>query len=89
MLHGSGGLISPKEAAARLGIKRCTVYRLCAKGELPHVRVGSLLRIDVDAYLAAHGKGYGGAARKRSNSRARDGARSVTTSQTMRSSIPK
>ena len=27
--------------------------RLCAKGALPHVRVGSLLRIDVDAYLAA------------------------------------
>ena len=63
--------------------------RLCAKGELPHVRVGSLLRIEVDAYGAAHGKGYGDAARKRSNSRARDGARSVTTSQTMRSSIPK
>jgi len=43
----------PAEAALRLGVKRSSVYRLCAKGALPHVRVGSLLRIDVDAYLAA------------------------------------
>ena len=52
VLHGSGRLVSPKEAAERLGIKRSTVYTLCAKGELPHVRVGSLLRIDLDAFLA-------------------------------------
>jgi excisionase family DNA binding protein len=54
VLHGSGRLVSPKEAAERLGIKRSTVYTLCAKGELPHVRVGSLLRIDLDAFLAMH-----------------------------------
>jgi len=53
VLHGSQELLSPKEAALRLGVKRSSVYRLCAKGALPHVRVGSLLRIDVDAYLAA------------------------------------
>jgi excisionase family DNA binding protein len=53
VLQGSGRLVSPKEAAERLGIKRCTVYSLCAKGELPHVRVGSLLRIDLEAFLAA------------------------------------
>src|SRR5207253_754557 len=52
VLHGSGRLVSPKDAAERLGIKRSTVYTLCAKGELPHVRVGSLLRIDLDAFLA-------------------------------------
>jgi excisionase family DNA binding protein len=52
VLHGSRPLVSPKEAAERLGIKRSTVYTLCAKGELPHVRVGSLLRIDLDAFLA-------------------------------------
>jgi len=54
VLHGSGRLVSAKEAAERLGIKRCTIYTLCAKGELPHVRVGSLLRIDVEAFLVAH-----------------------------------
>ena len=52
VLHGSGRLASPKEAAERLGIKRSTLYTLCAKGDLPHVRVGSLLRIDLDAFLA-------------------------------------
>ena len=52
VLHGSGRLVSPKDAAERLGIKRSTVYTLCAKGDLPHVRVGSLLRIDLDAFLA-------------------------------------
>jgi excisionase family DNA binding protein len=45
--------VSPKEAARRLGIKVSTVYRLCAKEALPHVRLGSLLRIDVESYLAA------------------------------------
>jgi excisionase family DNA binding protein len=89
VLHGSGRLVSPKEAAERLGIRRSTVYTLCANGELPHVRVGSLLRIDLAAYLASRARGYGSAARKRSNSRAMDGARSVTTSHTIRSSIPK
>jgi len=54
VLHGSGRLVSPKEAAERLGIKRSTVYTLCANGELPHVGVGSLLRVDVDAFLATH-----------------------------------
>ena len=53
VLHGSRSLVSPKEAALRLGIKLSTVYRLCAKGALPHVRLGSLLRIDVESYLAS------------------------------------
>jgi excisionase family DNA binding protein len=52
VLHGSERLCSPKEAAVRLGIKRSTVYSLCAKGELPCVRIGSLWRIDVDGFLA-------------------------------------
>ncbi len=45
--------MSPKEAALRLGIKVSSVYRLCAKDALPHLRLGSLLRIDVESYLAA------------------------------------
>ena len=58
VLHRSGRLISPKEAAERLGIKRSTVYLLCAKDELPHVRIGSLLRVDIEAYLSLRARGY-------------------------------
>ena len=52
VLQRSARLVSPHEAAERLGVKRSTIYALCAKGQLPHVRVGSLLRIDVDGFLA-------------------------------------
>lgn len=45
-------LVSPREAAARLGVNRETIYRLCQRGELPHLRIGSALRIDVAAYVA-------------------------------------
>jgi len=44
--------VSPKEAAARLRVHAETIYRLCARGVLPHVRVGSALRIDLAGYLA-------------------------------------
>jgi len=44
--------VSPKRAAEQLDVNRETIYRLCARGELPHVRVGSVLRIDLGAYLA-------------------------------------
>jgi len=43
--------LSPKQAAQRLGVNRETVYRLCAKGVLPHVPVGASLRTDLAAYL--------------------------------------
>src|SRR5439155_17134058 len=45
-------LVLPREAAALLGVNRDTIYRLCASGELPHVRVGSVLRVDLTGYLA-------------------------------------
>jgi excisionase family DNA binding protein len=48
----SGKLVSPREAAALLGVNRETIYRLCARGEVPHVRVGSVLRVDLAGYLA-------------------------------------
>jgi len=44
--------LSPKQAAERLGVHRETIYRLCARGDVPHVRIGSALRIDLAAYLA-------------------------------------
>jgi len=53
VLHGfPRKLVSPREAAAVLGVNRETIYRLCARRELAHVRVGSALRIDLAAYLA-------------------------------------
>ena len=76
----SGPWADAKARAMAPDRHRRAVHRVCR---------GSLLRIDIEACFAAHGKGYGGAARKRPNSRAMDGARSATTSQTMRSSIPK
>ena len=48
MLQGfSGKLVSPRQAAALLGVNRETIYRLCARSELPNVRIGSVLRIDL------------------------------------------
>ena len=48
----SARLVSPREAAALLGVNRETIYRLCSRGELPHFRVGSVLRVDLAGYLA-------------------------------------
>lgn len=39
-------LLDAGEVAKLLGVCRDTVYRLCERGELPHVRIGSLLRFD-------------------------------------------
>jgi len=37
-------LLKLSEVAARLSISRSTIYRLMARGELPVVRVGGILR---------------------------------------------
>jgi excisionase family DNA binding protein len=50
--------MSPAGAADDLGVSRATVYTLCARGEIPHLRVGSSLRLlltDVVASLARRG----------------------------------
>jgi excisionase family DNA binding protein len=38
-------LICVKQAAVILGCAGCTVYGLCASGELPHLRVGRLIKL--------------------------------------------
>jgi excisionase family DNA binding protein len=38
-------LLSVREIAARLGVSTATVYKLCDRGELPHVRVSNSIRI--------------------------------------------
>ena len=54
MLEGfSGKLVSRREAAALLGVNRETIYRLCKRGELPHIRVAAALRIDLTRYASA------------------------------------
>jgi excisionase family DNA binding protein len=42
-------LLRPLEAAEAIGIGRSKVYELLASGELPSVRVGSSVRVPVDA----------------------------------------
>ena len=54
MLEGfSGKLVSRREAAALLGVNRETIYRLCKRGELPHIRVAAALRINLPFLVLA------------------------------------
>jgi len=46
-------LISPAEAADRLSVCRATVYKLCARGQVPHLRIGSSLRLRLADVVAA------------------------------------
>jgi excisionase family DNA binding protein len=45
-------LLRPVEAAEAIGVGRSKVYELLASGELPSVRVGSSVRVPVDALRA-------------------------------------
>ena len=49
----SAPLMTVDETAAFLRVSRRQVYRLLDSGELPAVRVGTRIRIDPDALLAA------------------------------------
>ncbi|WP_082207215.1 helix-turn-helix domain-containing protein [Corallococcus macrosporus] len=46
---GSGRLLTVREVAERLGVCRATVYRMCERGEVPHVRISNAMRIDAEA----------------------------------------
>ena len=41
-------LMTAKMVAARLGVCTAVVYRLCDKGELPRLRIGTALRFERD-----------------------------------------
>jgi excisionase family DNA binding protein len=48
-------LLSVAAVARQLGVCTATVYALCARGELPHVRIPNAIRIapaDLDAFIA-------------------------------------
>jgi excisionase family DNA binding protein len=51
---GAERLLTVREVAERLGVCTATVYGLCTRGELPHLRVSNAIRIrptDLDAFL--------------------------------------
>lgn len=52
---GRDWLLTVREVAERLGVCTATVYSLCERGELAHLRVSNAIRIEpaaLDAYLA-------------------------------------
>jgi excisionase family DNA binding protein len=70
LLHGAGGLravdggrdrlLSVRQVADRLGVCTATVYTLCDRNELAHVRVLNALRIapaDLARFIAAARRG--------------------------------
>jgi len=57
---GAGRLLTVREAAERLAVSTATLYALCDRGELPHVRVSNAIRIapaDLAAFLAGQRSG--------------------------------
>jgi excisionase family DNA binding protein len=53
---GRNRLLQVAEVAEQLGVCAATVYRLCNRGELPHVRIVDSIRIrpaDLAGFLAA------------------------------------
>ncbi len=47
-LPSPSSLLTVREVARRLGVRPVTVYRLCERGELPHVRVSNAIRLRVE-----------------------------------------
>ncbi len=60
---GADDLLSVQAVAKRLSLSSATVYRLCGRGELVHVRIGNAIRVrreDLEALVtskASHGRG--------------------------------
>ncbi len=56
-VSAGNALLTVREVAAVLHLCRDTVYRLCANGQLPHVRILNAIRIapaDLDGFLKVH-----------------------------------
>ncbi len=52
---GADDLLKVRDVAAKLGLSTATVYALCERGELPHVRVSNAIRVapaDLEAFIA-------------------------------------
>ncbi|MGC4115837.1 MAG: helix-turn-helix domain-containing protein [Myxococcales bacterium] len=79
-----GPLLRADQVAELLGVCAATVYRICARGELVHTRVGNnmvrIARADLEHYLA-HGKARQNAPAPRPRAaRAKAGTSSVSAS---------
>ena len=48
----AGGFLTVREAARALRVSTATVYKLCAREELAHVRVLNVIRIPAKAQLS-------------------------------------
>jgi excisionase family DNA binding protein len=51
---GAGQLLTVRQVADRLGVSAATVYGLCDRGELPHLRVSNAIRVrreDLEAFI--------------------------------------
>jgi len=52
---GTDNLLTARQVAQRLNVCADTVYRLCERGELRHVRVSNAIRVapaDLEAFIA-------------------------------------
>jgi len=56
-VFAGNALLTVREVAAILRVCRDTVYRLCANGQLAHVRILNAIRIapaDLDSFVRVH-----------------------------------
>jgi excisionase family DNA binding protein len=73
-------MLTLRETAAELRLGSTKTWQLCARGELPVVRLGRrvlVTRTDLDAYISAHREGGYGAAGSDQLPAAREGRRAV------------
>lgn len=52
-------VLTVREVAARLKVTTATVYALLERGDLPHFRIGAVMRVrraDLEAFMAKDGR---------------------------------
>jgi excisionase family DNA binding protein len=57
---GAGRLLTVREVAERLSVSTATIYTLCERGELAHVRISNAIRIEpagLEAFISTRRMG--------------------------------